>query len=202
MHMFVLVSVTAACGLLSSYVLLKAGVTTMAVRYPAAAALAYLAFLGLVSLWLRRFRLRARDESSANWGLDLEVPEIPLGGSHSGSAGDGGWSLDLDEGALWLVPVAIIGAIAFGVLIYIVYLAPALFAELLLDAGLAAGLYRRLARVERRAWLMTAVRNTIIPAGFVAVLLALAGVIMQGVYPDATSIGVVVRHLEHDTDAR
>jgi hypothetical protein len=80
---------------------------------------------------------------------------------------------------------------------YVVYLAPALLAELLLDAGLAAGLYRRLSRIERRSWLTTAVRNTIVPAALAAGLLAIAGGIMQTVYPSAVSVGGVVEQLRN-----
>ncbi len=112
-----------------------------------------------------------------------------------GTSGGGEWDVDLDEGAFWLLPVAIIAALALGVVAYILYLAPTLFAELLLDAGLATGLYRRLLRAERRSWLVTAMRSTALPVCLVAAMLGLAGTIMQGVYPDAASVGAVVRHL-------
>jgi hypothetical protein len=118
----------------------------------------------------------------------------PAGGGSGGSGS--GWDLDLDEGTLWLIPVAIIAAVVLCVVVYVLYLAPTLFAELLLDAGLAAGLYRKLLRAERRPWVVTAMRSTALPACFVAALLALAGTIMQGVYPDAVSIGAVVHHLQ------
>lgn len=243
-HMLGLVTITGGAGFLASYLLLHVGVRSMAVRYPLAAALGYAMFLGLVWVWLRRYRLKAqvRREHNRNH-IDLDITELPLdqlfssapapadhfegfggGGGFSGggggndwtdaptsfnavapvphsagggsASGGGGWDLDLDEGALWLVPIAIIAAAVLCVVAYVLYLAPTLFAELLLDAGLAAGLYRRLLRIERRSWLVTAVRNTAIPACFVAAALALAGAIMQGVYPDATSVGAVVRHLE------
>jgi hypothetical protein len=241
LHMLLLVSITAVTGFATSYLLLHAGLTLMALRYPLAVGVGYLAFLGLVRLWLRRFRLRARvirRERGAD--VDLDVLELPLdqiftagrapepqfigfghGGGFSGGGGGtswgdgsptfvsadvasaptgggggsvGGW--DLDEGALWLIPIAIIVAIALGVVTYIVYLAPTLFAELLLDAGLAAGLYHRLLREGRRSWLTTAIRSTVIPACCVAALLALAGTIMQAVVPTAVSIGGVVSHLK------
>ena len=243
--MLLLVSVTAVTGFATSYLLLHVGLTLMALRYPLAVGVGYLAFLGLVRLWLRRFRLRAsvtRRERGAH--VDLDVLELPIdqlftagpapepqfigfghGGGFSGGGGgaswgdgsptfasadvssapsgggggsDGGWDLDLDpgEGALLLIPIAIIVAIALAVVSYLVYLAPTLFAELLLDAGLAAGLYHRLLRTGRRSWLTTAIRSTIIPACLVAALLALAGTIMQGVVPNAVSIGGVVSHLQ------
>jgi hypothetical protein len=243
--MLVLVTLTAACGFLSSFLLLRAGLHSMAVRYPVAVGLAYVVFLGLVALWLRRYRLHARVRSEGKGAqVDLDVLDVPFdqlwtggpapeaevgfggGGGFSGGGAGSSWGggegpttfssvahvnlsdgasleghgdfggLDLDEGAIWLVPVAIVGAIVLGGVIYVIYLAPVLLAELLLDAGLAAGLYKRLMREERRSWLATAVRSTIIPVCFVAGLLALAGIIMQTVYPDATSIGIVAKHLQ------
>ena len=239
--MLLLVGITAVTGFATSYVLLHAGLTLMAVRYPLAVGVAYLAFLALVRLWLRRFRLRARvTRRERGEDVDLDVLELPLdqlftrgpppepqfigfghGGGFSGGGGGtdwgdvpptlpsadvasvsrgggsagGGWDVDLDEGAVWLIPITIIVAIALGVVTYLVYLAPTLFAELLLDAGLAAGLYHRLMRTERRSWLTTAIRNTVVPACFVAALLALAGTIMQAVVPTAVSIGGVVSQL-------
>lgn len=242
-HMLGLVTVTGGTGFIASYLLLHAGMRSMTVRYPLATGIAYAVFLGLVWVWLRRYRLathisRERDRTR----VDLDIAELPFdqffssaspvthfdgfgggggfdgggGGSdwtdvptsfnsvtaasHAGAggsgAGGGGWDLDLDEGALWLVPIAIIAAVVLCVVAYLLYLAPTLFAELLLDAGLATGLYRTLLRAEPRSWLATAVRSTAIPACFVAALLALAGAIMQGVYPDAASVGTVVRHLQ------
>jgi len=243
MHMLGLVTVTGGAGFIASYLLLHAGLTSMGLRYPLAAAFGYAVFLGLVWLWLRRYRLKAnvRREKDRQH-VDLDITQLPLdalfssapaspepfegfggGGGFSGGgggsdwteaptsfnavatvprggggsvSGGGGWDLDLDEGALWLIPIAIIAAVVLCAVAYVLYLAPTLFAELLLDAGLAAGLYRTLLRAERRSWLTTAVRSTAIPACFVAALLALAGTIMQGVYPDAASVGAVVRHLK------
>jgi len=248
MHMLGLVTVTGGAGFVASYLLLHAGLRSMGLRYPLAAAFGYAVFLGLVRLWLRRYRLKARVRRENNrHHVDLDITQLPLdelfssapsspesfegfggGGGFSGGGGGsewteaptsfhaaatatrggggsvsgGGWDLDLDDGVLWLIPIAIIAAVVLCVVGYVLYLAPTLFAELLLDAGLAAGLYRRLLRAERRSWLMTAVRSTAIPACFVAVLLALAGTIMQGVYPDAASVGAVVRHLNDAKAAR
>jgi hypothetical protein len=250
MHMLGLVTVTGGAGFIASYLLLHAGLRSMGLRYPLAAALGYAVFLSLVWLWLRRYRLKAdvrREKDRTHVDLDItqlpfdelfssepSAPEpfggfgggggfsgggggsdwaeaptsfnaaatVPRSGGGSGVSGGGGWDLDLDEGALWLIPIAIIAAVVLCVVAYMLYLAPTLFAELLLDAGLAAGLYRKLLRAERQSWLMTAVRSTAIPACFVAALLALAGTIMQGVYPDAVSVGAVVRHLKEPQDGR
>jgi len=68
--------------------------------------------------------------------------------------------------------------------------------ERLLDAGLAIGLYRRLAKADHRTWLSTALRRTIVPAGSIAILPSVSGFNMQSVYPDAVSIGRVVDHVQ------
>ena len=253
LHMSALVLATAAIGFLASYLMLKAGLTLMAIRYPLAVAIAYAGFLGLVSVWLRRFRLHVREAKHPHGEIDIvEVPlellsrtgsgssgggsEPRFGGggdfkgagasrswvgiseaspppiviaaprsasvSTSGGGGGGGGGFDFDgEAIVVIIPVAIIVALSLSVLLYVVYIAPILFAELLLDAGLAAGLYHRLSGIERRSWLTTAVRNTAVPAGLVAGLLAIAGAVMQGVYPEAVSIGrVVERAMEKDSD--
>src|SRR5688572_17340395 len=75
LHMLVLVCVTALTGFATSYFLLHAGLTAMALRYPLAVGVAYVVFLGLVRLWLRRFRLRSR---GGDGGLDLDVVDLPI----------------------------------------------------------------------------------------------------------------------------
>jgi hypothetical protein len=119
-------------------------------------------------------------------------------GASLGAHGDVGGSpdFDLDELGVFLIALVIAVALALGGVIYVIFLAPVLFSELLLDAGLSAGLYQLLMREERRSWLTTAVRNTLIPAFIVAGSLAVAGAFMHMAYPDASSIGVVVKHLQ------
>lgn len=120
------------------------------------------------------------------------MPLRPVAASEGSGASATSLDLvDVDEGALILIPVILVSAVAFSFALYVVYIAPVLFAELLLDVALAAGLYRRLQGVDRRHWLSSAVRQTAIPAIIVAVLLTGAGAVMQAVYPDATSIGRV-----------
>lgn len=243
--MSAIIAIAAGVGFLASYGLLKAGVTAMAVRYPVALAAAYLAFLGALAVWLRRYQLRheqaarrRRGRGDDSW-LDLDVVDIPFnfgassvdapedfgGGGGFAGGGAGGriagvaevprgplgvsppvqssvagsskgpsFGLDLgalDDGAWVLIPAALAAAVALGAAIYVVYIAPVLFAELLLDAALAAGLYRRLRGVQGQHWLRSAIRRTIGPAVVAAILLAGSGALMQMVYPGASSIGRV-----------
>ena len=54
LQMMVIVSLTGATGLLASAALLRMGVHSMVARYPVSVLLAYLAFLGLLWLWIRQ----------------------------------------------------------------------------------------------------------------------------------------------------
>ena len=240
-----MIALAAGVGFLASYGMLKAGLTTMALRYPLALAAGYVALLGLLSVWLRRYQLRhdegvrRRQRGGDDAWSGIDVVDIPFvlpdagGDAPEGFGGGGGFSgggaggriagvaegsrapigvpsqlrspatggskgpsfgLDLgalDEGAWVLIPAAIAAAVALGAAIYVVYIAPVLFAELLLDAALAAGLYRRLKGVQGQHWLRSAVRRTAGPALVAAALLAVSGGLMQRVYPGASSIGRV-----------
>ncbi len=79
--------------------------------------------------------------------------------------------------------------------LYVVYSAPILFAELLLDGLLAAGLYRRLRGVENRHWLESALSRTIWPFILTALLSFVAGWAMGQYAPEADSLGTVLHHI-------
>ena len=190
----------------------------MWLRYPIAIAVAYCVFLLLLALWLWSQRRSVDIDPSA---LDLIPTEytqseesFQFGGGDAGGGGAGGsWGegassaslevssqsstlsavgpdLDLEEG--WLLVVAIIALI--GGLIasfYLIYIAPVLLAELLVDGVLVAGLYRRVKGVEQRHWLRAAVRQTVLPALLVALFFTLAGYALQRAVPEAHTIGEV-----------
>ncbi|MBA2341523.1 MAG: hypothetical protein H0V88_14135, partial [Pyrinomonadaceae bacterium] len=101
---------------------------------------------------------------------------------------------DLDE--LWLVVVfvvAILGSLVAA--FYVVYIAPALLAEILVDGLLMTGLYKRLKGIEQRHWLRAAIRRTLLPVLLVATLFTIAGYAMQRAAPEARSIGDVWEHI-------
>ena len=216
-----IVALTGGIGLLVSFLLLRAGMDSMAVRYPAALAGAYIGFLFLLWLWLR---LKADDlpnlgDLSADGGSGGHTPSIKSGGG--GDFGGGGASgsfdgpgstviessnplssigdaasatADADELAIPILAVVLALGLALASL-YIVYLAPVLFAELLLDGALSYALYHRLRDTERSHWLMTAVRRTIVPFLLTAVFLALVGMAMSAYAPGSRSIGEFARHV-------
>ncbi|MBA2733109.1 MAG: hypothetical protein H0U54_09505 [Acidobacteria bacterium] len=140
--------------------------------------------------------------AGGSWGQGLFSSSSPSssgsGGSSSASSGSGGGGgLDLDEGFFIIVAiVAIAGALI--AILYVVYVAPALLAEILVDGVLVAGLYRKLKGVEQRHWLRAAVRQTILPALIAAMLFSVAGYALQRAAPKAHSIGEVWRYVMED----
>ncbi|MFC4819531.1 hypothetical protein [Dokdonella ginsengisoli] len=188
--MLLIVALTGGCGFLASVVLLRSGVGSIALRYPLALCIAYAVFLLLLWLWLRT---RAHEPFAAVDADDGDAP--PPEGQRPRVDVDSS-PLDvlgyLDDIGLPIVIGVLVLAALFASL-WIVYAAPALLAELLFDAVLAAGLYRRLRRSEARHWLDTAVRRTFVPF-----VLMLAGLVAFGLgvrhgYPDAHSIGELLR---------
>lgn len=97
--------------------------------------------------------------------------------------------IDLDDGCFWIIiPVAAVVGVLF-VMFYVVYIAPVFLAEILVDALLLAGLYKRLKGVEPRHWLRSCVRRTLLPAVLATALFIAAGYLMERVAPEAHSIG-------------
>lgn len=118
-------------------------------------------------------------------------PAAPVTVSSSSNSGSSGMSFDLgdiDDGVALLV-VLVVLVLVFSALIYVVWVAPILFAELIIDAAVVGGLYRPIKNIERRHWLLTALKKTGIPALIILILMFIAGVVMQSAVPEAITIG-------------
>jgi hypothetical protein len=106
-----------------------------------------------------------------------------------------------DEGAIPLALALLVAALVAVLLFatfYIVYLAPALFAELLVDGALSASLYRHMRGLQTRHWLESALRRTALPFIVTAVGLALIGYALHGYAPEAHTLGEVLLHFRTD----
>jgi hypothetical protein len=135
--------------------------------------------------------------AGGSWS-DSDVPSpspVLFAASGSGGSGGGGGSsslgsldFDLDDGAA-LVIVAVILLLVLGAFVYVIYIAPALLAELVIDGAVVTSLYKPVKNIERHYWLKTALRKTAIPAAIVAALFAAAGFVMQAAEPSARTIG-------------
>ncbi len=126
-----------------------------------------------------------------------DLPSIDVPGAKAVGEAVGDVVGGADEGAIPLAVILLIAAMIAVLLfasLYVVYLAPALFAELLVDGALSASLYHRMRGLQTRHWLETAIRRSFLPFALTAVGLAVSGYALHGYAPEAQSIGQVVRH--------
>ena len=215
LQMALIVALTGGFGLLASFVLLRLGLDAMALRYPLALCCAYGFFLFLVWLWLRTNAADYMDLVDVPGSLPRLPERMP--GFQSGGGGDfggGGASAAFDSAPVDTSPMGALGdaasaaaegdelaipllavVLAIGLALaslYVVYIAPVLFAEVLVDGALSYALFRHLRGQDPAHWLSSTVRRTVLPFVATAVFVALVGVAMSAYAPGAQSIGQVM----------
>lgn len=136
----------------------------------------------------------------ASSAFDGSSDHISVSDDAGDTVGDAlGAAAEAEEFAIPLVTLILIVTAALSSLFVIystIYLAPTLFAELLVDSMLSASLYHRLRGIETRHWMETAMRRTVLPFMLAAVMTAIAGWGMALYAPEAHSIGDVLVHLK------
>jgi hypothetical protein len=139
----------------------------------------------------------------AGGSFDTQSENLLVIGESGGSVGDAlGTVAEAEEFAVPLFILALIGAMVFSSLLMLysmIYSAPALFAELLVDGVLSASLYRRLRGLETRHWLETAFRHTALPFALTAAIVSASGWAMALYAPEAHSIGDVISHFKQSS---
>jgi hypothetical protein len=133
-------------------------------------------------------------DATLRWRPDIGKGNSRLDAGSSGGDVDGFGVLDLaaaDEAAipiaLLLLLLVVLATIVLA-LGSVVWSAPMLFAELLFDGVLAAGLYRRLRRADAQHWLQAALRHTFWPFALSLAFVVIAGFALQHYAPDATTL--------------
>lgn len=221
LQMLLLVTLTGLSGLVASYSFLCAGLVEMWLRYLLAFGVAYLMFLILLWLWLRT-RVEdyadlpditessssgsgssgtcysgkggAFDGGGASGTFDVPAENISLIGDSGGFVDEAlGTVAEAEEFAIPLFVLVFIGMMAFSSL-FMIYSAPTLFAELMVDGVLSASLYRRLRGFDTHHWLETALRRTALPFVFTAAIVSASGWAITFYAPEAHSIGDVIAH--------
>jgi hypothetical protein len=216
LQMALLVSITGVSGFIASYLLLQTGMSVMWTRYLAAFGVAYLIFLGLLWLWMRTSASDYADgpdfTPTSGWSAKADPIYCGKGGSFDGGGASGNFEIEgssnfaqldssgdtligdsvsaaceADEFAIPIVAILFLAGLILSSL-WVVYAAPLLFAELLIDGALAASLYRRLRGLESRHWLETAVRRTAAPFLLTAIMLVCFGAGLQHHAPDAQTM--------------
>jgi len=139
----------------------------------------------------------------ASGSFDAQAENFLAIGDSGSSVGDAlGTVAETEELAIPLFILVLIGAMVFSsfvMLYFMVYSAPALFAELLVDGVLSASLYRSLRGLETRHWLETAFRHTALPFALAAAIISASGWAMSVYAPEAHSIGDVIFHFRQSS---
>lgn len=221
LQMFFLVALTGGAGLFASYLLLLSGMVHMGIRYLLSFGIAYIVFLFLLWLWLRTRADQYVDPGVADFGSfgsDAQASGYSgMGGTFDGggassnfetssdssasmSEGDGfadGAVSTVAEAEEFAIPLSVILVFAAMFLssLFMVYSAPVLFAELLVDGLLSASLFRKLRGLHTRHWLETALRRTALPFALTALAVSASGWVMGEIAPDAHSIGAFISHV-------
>ncbi len=195
--------------------LLAFGWESLAARTFFATVAGYGFFLFLLRIWLRVEQGRREDAAEDAWDLADAAQEVAEsvgdgskgkdfsdgggdfgGGGASGSFGDGDTGLDVDLdageeiGAVLVVAALVASVVASA--FWVVWIAPTLFAELLVDAAIAGGLYRRLRQIDESAWLVTAFRRTVFPFLVVLVVFSASASWLESKAPGARTLGEAV----------
>lgn len=210
LQMVLIVVLTGAAGFLASHVLRLAGMDAMLLRYPLAVLVAYGVFLLLMWLWIR-WRWDAVADGLGSGPGGGGRPGSPWSGSggHSGGGGasaswgeaaassstsaDSASLLDVADGEAGLPLLAVLGIIALVATVllasvWVVWSAPVLMAELLVDAAIAGGLYKRMQGMQEQGWWRLCLSHTIWPLLGLLVFFAGLGWLAQELAPDAVSL--------------
>jgi hypothetical protein len=196
-----LLAITGAVGFFISYLLLRLGMEHMWARYPIAVLVSYAVLLSLIRVWveIERARFDPADAEVENTAVeDWDGSTLTHGSSRSSwdylDFPSGIDVFEADDGCLPAILVLVVVTLVTIVFVTIAA-APALIAEVFLDAFIVAVLYRRLRIAQREHWLGTALRKTWLAAFATALALALGGWALEQAAPGARSIGKAIEQI-------
>jgi hypothetical protein len=152
-------------------------------------------------------------DAGVSSGMQSAVPRVDAGGVGGGSSGGGGggggsgvlsgldiFDADSEGCVFFLLALALVVAGTLAAL-YVVYAAPLLLAEILVEGVLLSGLYRGMKRARRARggdWLGAAFRRTWLAVLLTLVTFSAAGYFLQRAAPRARSIGEAWRMVGTD----
>lgn len=223
LQMFLIVALTGAAGFLASWSMLQAGFDTMWLRYVAAMCVAYAVFLVLLWLWIKTSAadyldvpditgLRpdptgahqcysggggSFDGGGASGNFAIDGGDTMLGDMPKGLGDTLGGAADADELAIPLAVLLLAAGLVVVLLVScfsVIWSAPLLLAELMVDGALTVGLYRQLRGIDARHWLDTAFKRTFKPFLATTVLVAACGWGLGLYAPGAHTVGEVLAH--------
>lgn len=191
--LFILVLVGLS-GLSVSVLMKLAGIDAMWIRYPLAVAVAYAEFFGCLWLWIAWNARGARTPERDSGPSVLDAVDVPLPCEGPGIPVDGP-DLPFDGADELFIPIFVaLLVIALACCTgWLLYIAPELLADVLVDAVLLGALYRNLKHRQQDHWTIGALRATWKPFTLIAVSLAAIGYVLQLLDPSLITIGDAVR---------
>ncbi|MGE0882293.1 MAG: hypothetical protein AB7P14_02000 [Blastocatellales bacterium] len=139
--------------------------------------------------WLTSNQTMPSSNSSA---FNLGSSSGSLGGNSGGSSGGNWFDLDLgDDGCGAIILLLLLIALVFGVFgagFYLIYQAPAIFAEAAFQAALASGLIKASNKIDAADWRGSVFKATWIPFVIVMILALAFGIAAHRYCPAATKV--------------
>jgi hypothetical protein len=171
------------------FALLKAGLSAMMLRYPLAILAGYTAFLIGVKVWLEYSGIREYlNEREAEALVKAQNPRATQRDASDWNFDDFGLSSLGGDGCLVIIAIAAAGFLLFWGL---GAFATQLFADVVLEVILAAGLLKGLRKAESSGWLTGAWGSTKYWLLFVLVAAVIFAAWAQAKYPDANTVAQV-----------
>lgn len=122
--------------------------------------------------------------ATGSWNVADAAPLRASDGA--GAVAESGVSIgfDLDE-AVWIIVAAVIALAILCVGVYLIWMAPAMLAEVAFEAALASAVVRRAKKAESAGWIRSVVGSTFWPFVIVLLFSVAAGWAAQQYCPDA-----------------
>jgi len=196
LHFIAILALSGGAGVLFSFLLLRQGMTSMQARYPVSVVVAYLVFLFLLNLWMRR--------QISRQGLIRLIEETPppplptaIEPSERLAKKQKRWlrwydwiDLPFYADSLFLSFMLMILVAMVALVGYVIAGSPDLLSEVLLDGLIVTGLWRRFHNHPGDLGTIgAAVRLTWVPALLTVAALWLLGMLLQAIDPSAVSLG-------------
>jgi hypothetical protein len=200
-HISLILSATLLAGFIVDVALLQVGLKSMLVRYPLAILAAYATFACGIKLWLDYSGIA--EYLDRNKAESLVGDSVPIGEPIRASGGGGGWTNVLNfspvdaDGCLGVIGIVVVAAVIFFALGgYAFMAADSIFADVVLEVLLAAGLLRGVRRMQRGGWLPGLWSCTWPSLAFTLCVALLLGLYARHV-PEATTLADLLAHLRH-----
>jgi len=204
LQMLFIITVIVLVGFTSTALMAKFGIKEMYIRYPISIALAYGSFFLCLGIWVKliiskeKYRIEI-DADIIDLAERLEYnPSIPSGNSSSTSDSFfPDFAFDADEGIIFIILIILLLSLII-ITGYFIVSAPIFFSEILLDAALGAGFYKKLKRIQADGWVTSAFKKTWLYFLIFLIIYTAGGYIIQSIDDKIITVGDAVEYIFKD----